>query len=286
MLRSPAKFWIALLGLGLISVSLRARDRVLVGLVDLRGRNTFRVIETDKLADPNTFGDYSQEGLIAGVNRVADPEDLDGDGDLTEITRDRERRAFFRPTMLAPSFQGPTPLEVLEVSMQVGGGMAEIQKVDAPWGAGTDPSELFAIATSSVSASDLTTIFQALIDAKGNSTATNGFRLTSTRNWNSQNPFHVRFAVRVREGGNWQITGQIRQLPAKRILEFRSSRPGTAVYTINGTVVLQGVPVAAGAVQRYDVPLGLLQPGNNVLRVEIFDPNDGTSQVLVINTNG
>ena len=265
----------------------QARERILLGLVDQRGQSTFRVIEKDLLADPNTYEDKTSAGLVAGTAKktVFVDENQNGINEPDEeVTQESsERRAFFRPVLFNQPSQALQGGQVVEVSMQMGGGMGVIEKIDQDWGSATPASQLHEIPTSSVSQSDLTSIFQSLLDSGNQSQAVQGFRITSEFPWKQNNPFHIRFSVRIQDGQPWQIIGQIRQFPAKRVLEFRSSRPGFALYTINNQVILQDIPVAAGGVQRFDIPGFALQPGTNNLRIEIQDPNDGSSQVFTIN---
>lgn len=254
--------------LALPLAGLEARELTLLGLADLRGRGTFRTVR--KLAD-GSFVDLTAQGLRAGTDTV-------GDGTV-------ETRSVFRPTIFWTDgrFRRAT---VSGVSFQVGGGMGTVERVNAGWGPGSSPQEVFELPTSSVAAGELTTMFQEIVDRGGDGTGTQGFMIKSPAPFASQGPFSVRFAVVVQDAVPWTITGDTTTigLPPRRVVRFVSSRRGRATYSVNQAVRLDGVPIAAGHTYHFD--LSPLQAGANAVLIRITDPGDASVQEFARSVDG
>jgi hypothetical protein len=276
------------LGLGLTPLC-SARQLTLLGLADMRGSATFRTVRKTTLkSDSSTsFEDLTPSGLRAGTVVIDETEPWRDHLDRTE-----ETRTIFRPTIFHHE-GGFQRFRVLEVSFQMGGAMGSIERVTQMWGptqSGTpspiasSAKEIFELPTTSIAASDLTTMFQSILDRGGDGTSTEGFMIKSSEPPESHGPFHVRFSVLVEDAVPWVINGRILTqgqappLPNKLVLEFKSSRRGRASMTVNGSLRIQGFPVAARFPYRLDI--GSPGTGQNTVLLEIEDPSDGSSQSL------
>ncbi len=255
----------------LAASSLGARELTLLGLADLRGPSTFRSIRkpTEGLTT-----DESRRGLRAGIEQNEDDQTI------------AELRAVFRPTIF---FQNVAfkKYTVQSVGMQLGGGMGEISMVTQNWSSNQDPAEIFDLPTASITATDLTTIFQEVLDRRGDGSSLPGFMISSSQPIDQQGPYHVRFSVNVSDAVAWTLLGNIRfileggSIAQKRVVEFTSSRRGVVTLTVNSVVRSTGLPVAAGHTYRLDLPRdGDLVVGTNTVLVTVTDPSDGTSQSL------
>lgn len=276
--------WSCQVALGLVLAlpgSLLARELVLLGLADMRGRSTFRTVrrETRKSDSSTRFDDLSAQGLRAGTTVIDEPEDSTVVYDRTE-----ELRTVFRPTLYLRE-QTFRQYQVKEVSLQMGGGQGTLEQVTQQWGTGSTPEEIFDLPTTSVEESALTTMFQTLLERDGDGTSLPGFMIKSPVPAYTQGPFHVRFTVVVEDAVAWVIHGRVITvaqpggLPTKRVLEFRSGRRGYADLSVNGALVTQDFPVAAG--HRYLLDLGTSTgTGSNTALLQVTDPSDGTSQSL------
>lgn len=257
-----------------------ARELTLLGLADMRGPSTFRTVRKEANGD---FSDLTPRGLRASVHQV--------DGDIVET------RSVFKPTIFFQNQGRFERYQVLDVGLQIGGGMASVSRVTTGWSAQSPASDIFELPTTPVTASALTTMFQEILDRGGDGSNSFGFLLqsarpaTTTTDAAEQGPLSARFVVRVQDAVPWQITGQVRfqnqppGFPQKRVLEFRSSRRGRAAMTVNGVTVITDFPVAAGFLYKLDIPTGTVQTGGNTAVVTVTDASDGSSQVLSVQFN-
>lgn len=257
-----------------------ARELTLLGLADMRGPSTFRTVR--KEAD-GSFSDLTPRGLRASVHQV--------DGNTVET------RSVFKPTIFFQNQGRFDRYEVIDVGLQLGGGMATVTQVTTGWSGQTSAQEIFELPSVAVSSSALTTMFQEILERGGDGTNSFGFLLKSARPANAttdaaeQGALSARFVVRVRDAAGWNVTGQVRfqnqppGFPQKRVLEFRSSRRGRAAMTVNGVTVVTDFPVAAGFLYKLDIPTGTLVTGGNTAIVTVTDASDGTSQVLTVQFN-
>ncbi len=244
-------------------------ERILLGLADLRGLDTFRSVERTK---DGAVRDVSRLGLRAGVTRSPTGE------------VESEVRAVFKPTVHLAG-QALVAPRVVEVGLELGGGIATMHRLDQPFSGQSLPEDVFSLPVSPLTTADLVAMFQKVVDSGGESTVTSGIMLRSTRPLSGHNQFSARFTVRVEESAPWTVTGGVRLLPTGRqVLEFRSSRRGRATFRVNGVARLENVPVAKGANYRFDVPG--LAAGTNTLSVTVTDPDDGTFQTLEVFVQG
>ena len=257
-----------------------AAELTLLGLADMRGPSTFRTVR--KEAD-GSFSDLTPRGLRASVHQV--------DGNTVET------RSVFKPTIFFQNQGRFRRYRVLDVGLQIGGGMAEVSQVTTGWSGQSRAQDIFELPTTAVSSSALTTMFQEILDRGGDGTNSFGFLLKSARSANAttnaaeQGALSARFVVRVQDAVDWQITGQVRfqnsppGFPQKRVLEFRSSRRGRATLAVNGNLVITDFPVAAGFLYKLDIPTGFVQTGVNQAVVTVDDASDGSSQGLTVDFN-
>jgi hypothetical protein len=246
----------------------------------MRGPSTFRTVR--KEAD-GSFRDLTPRGLRASVHPI--------DGNIVET------RSVFKPTIFWQNEGRFDRYEVLDVGLQIGGGMAKVSRITTGWSAQTSAKDIFELPTTAVTSSALTTMFQEILDRRGDGTNSLGFLLQSARPSNAttvsaeQGALSARFVVRVRDAVDWSINGQVRfqnappGFPQKRVLEFRSSRRGRAALVVNGITVITDFPVAAGFLYKLDIPTGTVQTGVNTAVLTVSDASDGTSQVLTVNFN-
>lgn len=279
-IHAPPMTRLASLILALTAAAAPAAEQTLLGLADMRGPSTFRTVR--KEAD-GSFRDLTPRGLRASVHQV--------DGNTIET------RSVFRPTIFWQNEGRFRRYRVLDVGLQLGGGMANVGMVTTGWSGQSSAQDIFELPTQAVDASALTTMFQEILDRGGDGSNSPGFLLTSARPANAttaaaeQGPLSARFVVRVADAVDWTITGQVRfqnqppGFPQKRVLEFRSSNRGRAVLVVNGTTLVTDFPVAAGFLYKLDIPTGALQTGTNTAVLTVTDPRDGNAQVLTLQFN-